>query len=132
MSLVLFVMRRGRLSREEKISSEFMMKFLCGVSPISALVLTHCEVEGDREALLREFRTDQCSADIAKFMQKGIYAVGFPDLSRMKPRMRPVFEEDMAADAETLRDLVFRSTDMLPTNDIFSETWKAKLECNIQ
>ena len=110
---------------------EFIMNRFCGISPISALVVTHCEgvEEEAREDLIRGFRTNQHTADIAKVMQKGIYTVGFPDLSYERPRIRPILKEDMAADAKTLRNLMYRSTDMLPTKDIFSGT---KSQCNIQ
>ena len=120
-SLVLLVTRRSRFTRELRATFAFIMEDVCGISPISALVVTHCELmaEYEREDLIRKFRTDQHTVDIARFMQKGIYAVGFPDLSRVRPSLRSVYEEDMAADAETLRNLVFRSTDMLPTKLMF-------------
>ena len=130
-SLVLFVMRKGHFTGEMRATFDLIMENVCGISPISALVMTCCEgmTEEGRERLVGEFHDNQHTSNIAKFMQKGIYPVGFPDLSTMNPELASLYEEDMAADAKTLRNLMFRSTDMLPTKLLFFE--KHKSMCNI-
>ena len=123
-SLVLFVLKGGRLTGDERATFDFIMRF-CGISPISALVLTHCDGirKESHKDIIQDFCRDQRSADAAKFMQKGIYTVGFPDLSTLRPERRSLYEEDMAAEAKTLRNLMFRSTDMLPTKNSFVRTF---------
>ena len=108
-NLVLFVMKKGRFSPEEKEAFEYISKRLGeNISAVSAMVLTHCDNEDEeaRQSLINDFRTGVMTKQMASCMKKGIYTVGFPDKSKMKPRMKALMEEDIEADRKVLLKLI--------------------------
>ena len=52
-------------------------------------------------------------------MKKGILTVGFPDLSLMPEMFRPILEEVIRADVQKLHDLIYESTTMHLTSEMF-------------
>lgn len=106
--LVLFVFDSGRITAEHKRAFDNIREHLpLSASKISALVLTGCEGKdtGAREQIVSQFRNDSLTKDIAKFMTKGIYAIGFPDPSETKEDLRKEYADDIEAGSKTLRDL---------------------------
>ena len=106
--LVLFVFDSGRITAEHKRAFDNIREHLpLSASKISALVLTGCEGKdtGTREQIVSQFRNDSLTKDIAKFMTKGIYAIGFPDPSETKEDLRKEYADDIEAGSKTLRDL---------------------------
>ena len=103
--LVLFVIHSGRIT-EETIDN--IRKVHPCVSKRSALLLAGCEGkdEAAREMIVEKFRDDPFTKDVVNFMQQGIYAVGFHDISEISPSMEEMFTEDMMKDAERLRNIV--------------------------
>ena len=116
--LILFVVRKGRLTRDEMMVFSYMRKrrplailgFPKDITPISALVITGCEDDDTtvREELVREFKVHPHSREIASQMGMGIYPVGFPPLREMIPALRDVYLSDMLEDRDTLRELIVR------------------------
>ena len=109
-NLLLFVMKRGRVTKEELECFEIIIKyFKDDVSSISALVITHCEYldEEKRKNVVDDFKTSPKTMEIANFMKRGIIAVGLP----------PCYEPKMIKDVEKLRALLFASDEIKLTKD---------------
>ena len=77
---------------------------------ISALVITRCEgiTDEQREAIIAEFRDDARGAQVIAFTQHGTQAVGFPDISALPPNIRPILQDAIDRDEESIRKLVER------------------------
>ena len=122
-SLVLFIVKKRRFSMEVIETIDFIKDNFKGISPISALVITHCEALTDKaRAEFIEHLKSNKDPEIVKvctFMQKGIYAVGFPDLSVFQECIWPILEQSMEADVKTLHQLIYQSTEMRPTSVMF-------------
>ena len=127
-NLVLFVFRKGRFTQEERQTFDYIIKnFKKEISNYSALVLTYCDVENDdANQQFRQSFEDEAN-DIADFMKKGIYMVGFPDLSNMKPRIKEAMEEDIKEHAKMLQKEVMKANEKFLGKEIFEETFWQKL-----
>ena len=108
-SLVLFVFSKSRFTEEVQKCLETIIKiFHADVSPLSALVITHCDhmETASRCAYVEQFRSNQHTRRIAAFMKKGIFTVGFPSLDDMDEDEYELVQKKMARDVKDLRDLV--------------------------
>lgn len=134
LSLVLFVLREGRFTPEEKDTFSLLAKNFHRekVNEISALIVTNCEnyttkLE-ERETLKRDLRESAQTKSMCEFMHKGIFTVGFPALKTAKVAAKPVFAESALEDAETLRDLVRKCEDkMILTEELLSDSFWEKV-----
>ena len=127
-NLVLFVCRKGRFTEEERSTFDYIMKhFRKQISDFSALVFTHCETESDsaNQEFLISFEKE--ASDIVSFMKKGIYMVGFPDVSKMKLRIKEAMEEEVKEQAEMLRKVVMRADKRCLGKEMFEPTFWEKL-----
>ena len=109
-NLVYFVFKANRFTSEERETFDTIIRnFKDDISTVSALIITNCESWSDDERLdyIVKFRKNPDTSDIAAFMQKGIYCVGFPDLSKMKPKLVKTFEVGIKEDAEVIRRQVY-------------------------
>lgn len=109
-NIVLFVFRKGRFTREEKDTFDFISKrFGKDIRDISALIITHCENDAPeaREQLIHDFHTNTQTSNIAALMGKGIYAVGFPNTS--SDDLLQIYRPRMARDEAALRKLIIES-----------------------
>lgn len=109
LNLVLFVRKEGRFTEEEDvIFSSIIDNLRDRIEAISALVITCCENKNPtaREKVVETFRTASTTARYASFMKKGIYTVGFPDLSEMDEQEAIKMENRMKKDEEQLMDLI--------------------------
>ena len=120
-SLVLFVLPKGRLSAGEIETIKTIHENFHDLSCMSALVVTRCDglKKEIRDGIEQEFRTSERTSAIADFMKKGILTVGFPDLSLMPEMFRPILEEVIRADVQKLHDLMCESTTMHLTSEMF-------------
>ena len=129
-SLVLFVTSERRMTEALMETTELIKKHFKQISPISALVITHCESLDDdaREEIVKEYKTrnDKREATVVEFMQKGIYTVGFPDLKMYKERLRECIAEQMEKDVKQLHEVIYQSTKMLITSKMIfgEEIWE--------
>jgi len=132
-NLVLFVFRKGRLTEEERHTFKHIIdKFSRQISDFSALIFTGCD--GQSDDAKKEFRTsfETEAGDTAKFMKKGIYMVGFPDVSKMKPSMKEVMEEEIKEQAEMLRKVVMEADKRCLGRDMCEPTfWDMAWQCSI-
>ena len=107
-NLLIFVLREGRFTDEEKAVFKIIMEhFETEVSCISALVLTHCDTltDGQREKAVQDFVTKPSTMNIAQFMKKGIFDVGFTT----NPLFQGILGDRMKKDAKRLKDVLFSS-----------------------
>jgi len=132
-NLVLFVFRKGRFTAEERRTFDYIIgNFSDQISDFSALVLTYCE--GQTEDANREFRASlqREARQIVSFMKKGIHMVGFPDVSKMKPRMKQVMEEEIKEQAEMLQKVVMKADKKCLGKEMFELTfWEKVRQCFI-
>ncbi|XP_067035473.1 GTPase IMAP family member 4-like [Acropora muricata] len=132
-NLVLFVFRKGRFTAEERRTFDYIIgNFSDQISDFSALVLTCCE--GQTDAANQEFHASfqREARRIVSFMKKGIYMVGFPDVSKMKPRMKQVIEEEIKEQAEMLRKVVMKADKKCLGKEMFELTfWEKVRQCFI-
>ena len=131
--LVLFIYKNGRWTKEEQDTFDFVTKnFREEISAISALVVTGCDGFDvtQRDEIVDDFK--QARPDIADFMQKGIFPVGFPDLNKLKASLREIYIEDIKADQETLRGLVYSCEELKLSKEILGESlWEKASRCTI-
>ena len=131
--LVLFIYKNGRWTRDEQDTFNFITKnFEEEISAISALVVTGCDGFDDarKQEIIAEFK--ELRPDIANFMQKGIYPVGFPDLNKLKEGLREPYKADMKVDQETLRALIYSCSELKLRREIIGETfWEKASKCTI-
>ena len=119
-SLVLFVYKKGRCTREEKEYLEYIIsQFGKYAKDISALVITHCECETaeEREKIIEDFRTNPLTRNIAQFMGKGIITVGFPNTDK-KPAYLLIFKAQIEEDEKALHDIIRQSSRLYLANEL--------------
>lgn len=106
--LVLFVMKKGRITSEERKIFFFIMARLHFA--FAALVVTGCENDDTttRDKFVQEFEVDPDTREIASQMGMGIYPVGFPPLSRLPPPLQQAYMPHMVQDRDMLRELIVR------------------------
>ena len=132
-NLVLFVSRKGRLTDEERHTFKYIIdNFSRQISDFSALIFTCCD--GQSDAANQEFRAsfEREASRVANFMKKGIYMVGFPDISNMKPRMKEAMEEEIKEQAEMLRKVVMEADKRCLGREMFEPNfWDMARQCSI-
>ena len=112
-NLVLYVTPCGHWARDEQQTFDFIRThFSDELSSISALVFTQCENYTDEMKASHTTEFIETHPVIAKFMQKGIHCVGFPDMTKLKPALRKVYEDNIKSDQEHLRQLVYSCNEM--------------------
>ena len=112
-NLILFVMKNGRVTAEEREVFSFIMAKLRSASAsafVSALVVTGCENLNAtaREAFVQEFEVNPDTREIASQMGMGIYPVGFPPVKSMEPLLQRFYIPRMVQDRDMLRELIVR------------------------
>lgn len=122
-NLVLFVLRKGRFTDEDRRAFEYFIKhFSDEISNFSALVFTFCDGENDaaKQKFLDTFKT--AAKDIVLFMKQGIYMVAFPQLYNMKQQIVEAMEEDIREQAKMLQKGVMKADKRCPENEMFRPT----------
>ena len=108
-NIVLFLFRKGKYTPEEKETFNFISSRFGGdIRSISALIITFCENDNDRsrEEIVRDFRQNPATKDIAAFMGKGIYTVGFPEVDKAPEAFKQALKDTSARDEAILRKLI--------------------------
>lgn len=128
-NLVLFVFRRGRFTEEEKRTFDFITQnFRKQISDFSALAITNCDGESEvaRDEFLQSFKSE--APAVARFMKKGIYMVGFPDVSKLRPGVRKALEEDMEDEIKMLQKIVKNADKRCLAKEMFERSFWEKLK----
>ena len=122
-NLVLFVLRKGRFTDQDRRAFEYFIKhFSDEISDFSALVFTFCDGESDaaNQKFLDTFKT--AAKDIVLFMKQGIYMVAFPQLYNMKQHIVEAMEEDITEQAKMLQKVMMKADKRCPGNEMFRPT----------
>ena len=133
-NLVLFVYKDGRFTPENRQTLEVIMRHFTQISEISALIVTNCDQKGKaaRSRIKEDIETS--AKFITNFVKKGIFTVGFPNLSEIDEDMRPLYEESIKKDETMLRDLVDSCEEEKLSKEIMIESvWESlsRLQCHI-
>lgn len=108
-SLVLFIYKYGRITDNEKRELNGAINSMnSDVSTVSALMITGCEdftLEAKDKAK-SEFMSSHHTKHITSFMKKGIFCVGFPDISTLRPPLQELYSSEIKRSTQLLHDLV--------------------------
>ena len=122
-NVILFVMRKGRLTHEEqKVFALF--KHIERISSFSALAITGFEADSTevRTEFVEEFKVHETTRQIAAQMKKGIYPVGFPSVNRMPPALRNDCLSQMMEDQCTLLNMIVQADKSLSKKKFIEQT----------
>lgn len=107
--LIIFVIAYGRYTDESHSSLIRVVNSLDSrAKSFSALVITHCEgiTDEERQGIADDFKNDPRSSQVAAFVGKGIYTVGFPDNTKLSSHLKQVYQHEIGEYETTLRQLV--------------------------
>ena len=125
-NLVLFIFKKGRCTPEEKKAFDFIVqRFGEQISAVCALVITHCDSDDKaaRRALIEDFRSNPATCEVANFMKKGIYTVGFPHKEKTLPAIYDVLSDTMENEVEQLHDLIANSYATVLSKELYDPSW---------
>ena len=107
----------GRLV-EEDMNSFVYTKIFPQTESISALVITNCDSKNNaaRTEIVEDFKSYELTKDIAASMGKGIYTVGFPDITEMDDDDVTMSLIKSQKDASKLHRLIEESSDSVDIN----------------
>ena len=108
-NLLLFVSMYGRFTSEEgKYLKSVIRKLNVSAKEISALAITGCEnlTEEARDEAIADLMQSESTQEIADFMTKGIFMVGFPDLSYIQKNFRETFAKSIEKDKQKLWEVL--------------------------
>ena len=120
-NLIIFVIANGRYTDESHSSLLRVVKtFDPRAKPFSALVITHCEgiTREKRLDFIDDFQHDPRSSKIAAFMGKDVRTVGFPNISKVSPNLKPIYENGIAEDEKAIRELVNECNSSLRVSEL--------------
>ena len=120
-NLIIFVIANGRYTDESHRSLLHGVKsFYPRAKPFSTLVITHCEgiTNETRQDIVDEFRHDPRCSKIVEFMGKDLLTVGFPNISKVSPNLRPIYEKGIAEDEKAVRKLVNECNSSLSVSEL--------------
>ena len=121
--LIVFVVKEGRFTDDEKKTFDIIHKdFSQDIDPISAMVITGCDGK-DKKKVIRDYTSDPVTRKIVNHMNKGIYPVGFPDVSQLSGRIKEILEEDAKKDEMELRKLVMECDEMFLKKELYNDSW---------
>lgn len=115
-NLILFVYKNGRYTPEENDSLTIAVRMLGeDAKQVSALIITGCEdlSHDARKKIIMEFKASPSTKEVADFMEKGIYTVGFPNLTSINEQFIEGYRKTIEEDKAQLWDLVKRSEDAI-------------------
>ena len=120
-NLIIFVIANGRYTDESHSSLLRVVKaFDPRAKPFSALVITHCEgiTSENRRGIVNEFQHGPRSSEIAAFMGKDLLTVGFPNISKVSPILKPIYDSGIAEDEKAIRKLVNECKSSLSVSEL--------------
>ena len=125
-NLILFLYTKNdHFTSKVKKCFDFVMQYVLSpaTSDISALVITHCDDLDDeaRKATVDSFKRGPTSRYVANFMKKGIYTMGYRDVSDEGPALREHYEKLMKKDTDCLRQLISASSDTVSGYELFRQ-----------
>ena len=119
--LIIFVVANGRYTDETHNSlMRAVQGFDMRAKPFSTLFITHCEGMTDetRQARLEEFKNDSRSSEVAAFIGKRMLTVGLPDISKVSPNLKEIYQKGIAEDEKAIKLLVKECKETLRVQDL--------------
>ena len=119
--LIIFVIANGRYTDTNHNSLMHAVQDLHPqAKPFSALVITHCEgiKEENRQDVVDEFKANHRSSQVAAFIGKEILTVGLPDISKVSPNFKPIYQNGITEDENVIRGLVKNCDHSLSVQDL--------------
>ena len=115
LNLIIYMKKLGRLVEEDRNSFVYT-KIFPQTESISALVITYCDSKNNaaRTRIVEDFKSN--GEDIAASMGKGIYTVGFPDLTELDDEYVTTSLIKSQKDASKLHQLIEESSDSVAIN----------------
>jgi hypothetical protein len=112
LNLIVFVLKHRHTFDESEMEILESVMSAWNIMRISALVLTHCDhiSEKERGEMIKQFKRDHPS--IAELMGKGIFAVGFPDSSIIRPGS--LLSRKVEEDKIKLKQLIYSCDVVVP------------------
>ena len=85
----------------------------------------HCDSDDKvtRRALIEDFRSNPATSDVANFMKKGIYTVGFPHKEKTLPAIYEALSDNMENEVEQLHDLIANSYATVLSKELYDPSW---------
>ena len=134
-SLVIFVFRQERFTEDTKTQFEAAISVLGeNASRVSALVITCCEgkTQEAKESIIKDFKTNLLTKDIAKFMQRGIYCVGFPDKTKIATNLVDIYAKDTEQSQKIVKSLVTKVSIQIMDIAEVKHSSRGACSCNVQ
>ena len=120
--LIIHVVANGRYTDETHNSlMRAVQGFDMRAKPFSALCITHCDgiTAENRQALVEEFGEDESrSSEVAAFIGKRILTVGLPDISKVSPSLKEIYQKGIAEDEKAIKQLVKECKQTLRVQDL--------------
>ena len=119
--LIIFVIAHGRYTDEDHNSlMQAVQNLHPQTMPFSALVITHCEgiKKENRRDIVDEFKTNHRSSQVAAFIGKEILTVGLPDISKVSPNFKLIYQNGITEDENVIRGLVKNCDHSLNVRDL--------------
>ena len=108
--LIIFVTSNDRYTEESHKSLMLAVQSLDSqAKSLSALVITHCEGIKDktRQHIVDYFKGDPHGSKVADFIGKGIFTVGFPNMSKVSCcKKKSTYQSGIAKDKNAIKQLV--------------------------
>ena len=109
-NLIIYIMKFQRLTDNDLKTFQEYTRLFQNTHSISAFVITGCEMT-DRTRVVEVLKSDIYTKDFAAIMGKGIYTVGFPDISSYPTVMEEWFKLEQQKDVTKLHELIEKSND---------------------
>lgn len=120
-NLIIFVVANGRYTDETHNSlMRVVQGFDMRAKPFSTLFITHCEGMTDeiRRARVEEFKDESRSSEVAAFIGKRMLTVGLPDISKVSPNLKEIYQKGIAEDEKAIKLLVKECKEALRVQDL--------------
>lgn len=119
--LIVFVIKESRFTQEEKIAFNIVHEhFSKDIDPISFLVITGCEGR-NKDNIVAEYRRNAQTCEILSHMEKGVIAVGFPNLAELEEGLKKYYESSVKRDALELRKVAVESKEMYLKDELYCD-----------
>lgn len=122
-NLIIFVIKAGRITgADKKLLNNAMLIFSPStLQSIAALVISHCEQfdETKRNWIIRDFKDDPYTKELAQSVGNGIIATGIPSVEDCNDTLFEALEDSIKNDIAKLEDLVAKANERVDLNNLF-------------
>lgn len=124
--LVIFVIRAGRLTGDDRRNLESIMGYFKRIqlSTISALFITHCEQynEKKKQDIVTQFKLDNFTSTIGSLARRGVITTGFAAPDDYDQGLLTTLEADNRVEVENINNIIAEADDGVQTTELFQLT----------